>query len=262
MAIKSKLKVKKTDGTYVITHPETEAAQIVDFPFTMRKNSKQYPLGNIVFCENLPNGLYLLCTKAGSTTTSVPAGLLTATAGMLITDGTLQWQVVSISASGITTAVVAPSNPVEEALWVDTSATAGTDTTFMGTLKKWGGSAWKRIDIATKISQIIDFEAGVKAILYKVAENLGMTWQLTANGYFSFGPYLGGCVIQWGYDGAAGTYTFPLVFKTTCLQVVGCLYGGDGGNCSKNRMTPTSISTKGFTIPYAGCGYRYIAIGY
>ncbi len=102
----------------------------------------------------------------------------------------------------------------------------------------------------------------VQNCIAAVATAAGFGILLNANGYFQFLSWLGGCVIQWGYDGSSGTYTFPLVFKTTCFQVVGCLYGGDGGKCSKNRMTPTSISTKGFTIPYAGCGYRYIAIGY
>jgi hypothetical protein len=269
MAIKSKLKVKKTDGTYAITHPETEVAQITDFPFTMRKNSTQYPLGNIVFCENLPNGLYLLCTKAGSTANSAPSGFLTATAGTIITDGTLQWQVISISASGIGVADVAPSNPITNDLWIDTSATIGADSTIMGTLKKWGtvmiGNTprliWQRVDIATKISQIIDFEAGVKAILYKVADNLGITWQLASNGYFSFGPYLGHFILQWGQssDNAnTETITFPLAF-TKVFQALVATGSGRDENAAVGSLTNTTfiINTQG--VGQGTC--RWIALG-
>jgi hypothetical protein len=109
-------------------------------------------------------------------------------------------------------ATTEPTNKNTKTVWADISAGADTSNNLTTILKRWNGSVWQRIVL--KAENIIDFESAVKTILYKIADILQITWSIQQNGFFSFGPYLGGLILQWGIAIENGTVFFPLAMMS------------------------------------------------
>lgn len=110
-------------------------------------------------------------------------------------------------------ATTEPTNKNTKTVWADISAGADTSNNLTTILKRWNGSVWQRIVL--KAENIIDFESAVKTILYKIADILQITWSIQQNGFFSFGPYLGGLILQWGWQTtttADRSIYFPITF--------------------------------------------------
>ena len=103
-----------------------------------------------------------------------------------------------------------PSLKDANSIWVDTSGGTDTEGNLITTIKKRVASAWKSIKL--KAESIVDFEDAVKAIIYRIADILQITWSMAGTGYFSFGPYLGGFIIQWGQNTYQQgiTYQYPI----------------------------------------------------
>ena len=59
----------------------------------IRKDSTAYSLGSVAFCGNLTSGLYLECTTAGTTASSIPTAMTSAAENDTVTDGTVTWTV-------------------------------------------------------------------------------------------------------------------------------------------------------------------------
>lgn len=59
----------------------------------IRKDSTAYSLGSVAFCGNLTSGLYLECTTAGTTDSSIPTAMASAAENDTVTDGTVTWTV-------------------------------------------------------------------------------------------------------------------------------------------------------------------------
>ena len=60
------------------------------------KRSTEYAVGDIVFHDSLPSWAYLECVTSGTTATIIPAALIGAVEGDIITDGTLVWKINKI----------------------------------------------------------------------------------------------------------------------------------------------------------------------
>ena len=78
---------------------------------------------------------------------------------------------------------------------------------------------------------------------------LGFAASLATNGYISFPTWLGGLIIQWGYNSnivdVEVLITFPIAFPTACYNVQ-CT--GDETNASGAEIITTkSVTTSGFT---------------
>ena len=102
---------------------------------------------------------------------------------------------------------------------------------------------------------------------------LGFAASLATNGYISFPTWLGGLIIQWGYNSnivdVEVLITFPIAFPTACYNVQ-CT--GDETNGAASEIVNTkSVTTSGFTwvgaignaygvAPAADKGY-WLAIG-
>jgi hypothetical protein len=102
---------------------------------------------------------------------------------------------------------------------------------------------------------------------------LGFAASLATNGYISFPTWLGGLIIQWGYnsnivDGEV-LITFPIAFPTACYNVQ-CT-GDETNDIVAEIVTTKSVTTSGFTwvgsigysagvYPGANKGY-WLAIG-
>ena len=102
---------------------------------------------------------------------------------------------------------------------------------------------------------------------------MGFAVSFATNGYISFPTWLGGLIIQWGYNSDTVTVeksiSFPITFPTACYNVQ-CT--GDETNASGAEIITTkSVTTSGFTwvgaagtalgvAPEAEKGY-WLAIG-
>lgn len=143
-------------------------------------------------------------------------------------------------------ATTEPTNKNTKTVWADISAGADTDNNLTTVLKRWSGSVWQRIVL--KAENIIDFESAVKTILYKIADILQITWSGGGNGFFSFGPYLGGFILQWGnannttYDNFV--FTLPITFNAVLIGIA--TYHGADKPQSKNLVV--NISTNAITF--------------
>lgn len=102
---------------------------------------------------------------------------------------------------------------------------------------------------------------------------LGFAASLATNGYISFPTWLGGLIIQWGYNSnivdVEVLITFPIAFPTACYNVQ-CT-GDETNGAASEIVTTKSVTTSGFTwvgaigysagvSPAANKGY-WLAIG-
>jgi hypothetical protein len=86
---------------------------------------------------------------------------------------------------------------------------------------------------------------------------LGFAASFAANGYFKFPTWLGGLILQWGYNNAAASsmsVSFPTAF-TNCYHVH-CMPTNYGPNAGRDSQYLTAVSATAFTV---GCGGSTIA---
>lgn len=78
---------------------------------------------------------------------------------------------------------------------------------------------------------------------------LGFAASLATNGYISFPTWLGGLIIQWGYNSnivdVEVLITFPIAFPTACYNVQ-CT-GDETNGAAAEIVTTKSVTTSGFT---------------
>lgn len=87
--------------------------------------------------------------------------------------------------------------------------------------------------IAAEVTRAENAEAAINS-----TNILGFLFSRTAQGYFKLPNWLGGFIIQWGFNACTANTThttaFPMAFPTTCLVVVGNVAqaSGTGGGFS------------------------------
>ncbi|UWF51993.1 phage tail protein [Pseudomonas sp. N3-W] len=152
-------------------------------------------------------------------------------------------------------------------------AEAGIDNAKPMTALRVAQSIAKRVVQATesvlgiaKVATQLQVEAGADDSAMVTPKKLRWGFQILkeSNGYVVFPTWLGGLVIQWGYQNlpasSTTTYPFPMAFPSACASIVATF-----GTPAQGSVNSDIVSTNQYKLQnlYAGNQFaRWIAIGY
>lgn len=156
---------------------------------------------------------------------------------------------------------------------VEAETTVTPDNTKPMTALRVAQSIAKRVVQATesvlgiaKVATQLQVEAGADDSAMVTPKKLRWGFQILkeSNGYVVFPTWLGGLVIQWGYQNlpasATTTYPFPMAFPSACASIVATF-----GTPAQGSVNGDIVSTNQYKLQnsYAGSQFaRWMAIGY
>jgi hypothetical protein len=158
-------------------------------------------------------------------------------------------------------------------VWPDGSAISAGDWAA-GTMLSlaFNGAAWQlsagystvgKTQNVSENSTKLATTAWVTAAMATLAATAGFSGLFGSNGYIKLPIWFGGLIIQWGTATVSGlasqSFSFPLAFPTSCLQIVG---SDIGGSTTSMGITPVTNAAYTVFLPSAGTKtFRFIAVG-
>ncbi|WP_433589600.1 phage tail-collar fiber domain-containing protein [Pseudomonas koreensis] len=131
---------------------------------------------------------------------------------------------------------------------------------------KWVVQATETVLGVAKIATQAQVNAGTDDAVMVTPKKMRFGFQILkdANGYVLFPSWLGGLVIQWGYQNVPGSttsvYPFPMAFPVACASIVATF-----GTPAQGSVNCDMVSTNQFKLQnlYTGSQIaRWIAVGY
>lgn len=131
---------------------------------------------------------------------------------------------------------------------------------------KWVVQATETVLGVAKIATQAQVNAGTDDTVMVTPKKMRFGFQILkdANGYVMFPSWLGGLIIQWGYQNVPGSttsvYPFPMAFPVACVSIVATF-----GTPAQGSVNSDMVSANQFKLQnlYTGSQIaRWIAVGY
>lgn len=200
---------------------------------------------DIRFLHYGPTWAYLNCIQAGQTGSSEPDPSLIVE-GEKITDGSVRWEVLQLG------------NPPKVGGILAKAFALLSGAIFTGIIKAVAPAADSNDDSVPTTSWVL-------AVLQKIfREHIVKDYSMEQNGYIQGGDWVGGLILQWGYQVVRGvnpvTYNLPISFTEQPFTVaISTVNSGNHAAC--NGFTKTTITLKAGTTADVFDAIGYVIIG-